>query len=88
MVYDTGQVPVQVPVQASGAYVPVQITDTFTWPDYLQGGKDPEADRNVLIYFTYAMPIELGVDGYDALRRNCLSAASRAGMSSWKGTKP
>ncbi len=46
---------VQVPVQANGAYVPVQITDTFTWPDFLQGGKDPVADRNVLIYFTYAI---------------------------------
>ncbi len=46
---------VQVPVQASGAYVPVQITDTFTWPDFLVGGKDPEKDRNVLIYFTYAI---------------------------------
>jgi len=46
---------VQVPVQASGAFVPVGITDTFTWPEFLQGGKDPEKDRNVLIYFTYAI---------------------------------
>jgi hypothetical protein len=46
---------VQVPVQANGAYVPVQITDTFTWPDFLVGGKDAEKDRNVLIYFTYAI---------------------------------
>ena len=46
---------VQVPVQANGAYVPVQITDTFTWPDFLVGGKDPVKDRNVLIYFTYAI---------------------------------
>jgi len=46
---------VQVPVQASGAFVPVGITDTFTWPDFLEGGKDPEKDRNVLIYFTYAI---------------------------------
>ena len=46
---------VQVPVQANGAFVPVQITDTFTWPDFLVGGKDPEKDRNVLIYFTYAI---------------------------------
>ena len=46
---------VQVPVQSNGAFVPVQITDTFTWPDFLQGGKDPEKDRNVLIYFTYAI---------------------------------
>jgi hypothetical protein len=46
---------VQVPVQANGAFVPVQITDTFTWPDFLQEGKDPEKDRNVLIYFTYAI---------------------------------
>jgi hypothetical protein len=46
---------VQVPVQASGAFVPVQITDTFTWPDFLDGGKDPVKDRNVLIYFTYAI---------------------------------
>jgi hypothetical protein len=46
---------VQVPVQRNGAYVPVQITDTFTWPDFLKGGKDPEKDRNVLIYFTYAI---------------------------------
>ncbi|NCF61783.1 MAG: DUF1329 domain-containing protein, partial [Gammaproteobacteria bacterium] len=28
---------VQVPVQANGAFVPVQITDTFTWPDFLVG---------------------------------------------------
>jgi hypothetical protein len=46
---------VQVPVQPNGAYVPVKITDTFTWPDFLVGGKDPEKDRNVLIYFTYAI---------------------------------
>ena len=46
---------VQVPVQASGAFVPVGITDTFTWPDFLVGGKDPVKDRNVLIYFTYAI---------------------------------
>jgi len=46
---------VQVPVQRNGAYVPVQITDTFTWPDFLVGGKDPVKDRNVLIYFTYAI---------------------------------
>ncbi len=46
---------VQVPVQSSGAFVPVQITDTFTWPEFLEGGKDPEKDRNVLIYFTYAI---------------------------------
>ena len=46
---------VQVPVQGNGAYVPVQITDTFTWPDFLVGGKDPVKDRNVLIYFTYAI---------------------------------
>jgi hypothetical protein len=46
---------VQVPVQGNGAFVPVQITDTFTWPDFLAGGKDPEKDRNVLIYFTYAI---------------------------------
>ena len=46
---------VQVPVQGNGAYVPVQITDTFTWPDFLVGGKDPQKDRNVLIYFTYAI---------------------------------
>ncbi len=46
---------VQVPVQANGAFVPVQITDTMTWPDFLQGGKDPVKDRNVLLYFTYAI---------------------------------
>lgn len=46
---------VQVPVQANGAFVPVQITDTFTWPDFLVEGKDPVEDRNVLIYFTYAI---------------------------------
>jgi hypothetical protein len=46
---------VQVPVQANGAFVPVGITDTFTWPDFLEGGKDPVKDRNVLIYFTYAI---------------------------------
>jgi hypothetical protein len=46
---------VQVPVQANGAYVPVQITDTFTWPDFLVEGKDPVKDRNVLVYFTYAI---------------------------------
>lgn len=46
---------VQVPVQSNGAYVPVQITDTMSWPDFLVGGKDPEADRNVLLYFTYAI---------------------------------
>jgi len=46
---------VQVPVQANGAFVPVQITDTFTWPNFLEGGKDLEKDRNVLIYFTYAI---------------------------------
>ena len=45
----------QVPVQRNGAFVPVQITDTFTWPNFLEGGKDPEKDRNVLIYFTYAI---------------------------------
>lgn len=46
---------VQVPVQANGAFVPVQITDTFTWPDFLEEGKDPAKDRNVLVYFTYAI---------------------------------
>lgn len=46
---------VQVPVQANGAFVPVQITDTFTWPDFLKEGKDPVKDRNVMIYFTYAI---------------------------------
>jgi hypothetical protein len=45
----------QVPVQANGAYVPVQITDTFTWPDFLVEGKDSVKDRNVLVYFTYAI---------------------------------
>jgi hypothetical protein len=45
----------QVPVQGNGAFVPVQITDTFTWPNFLEGGKDAEKDRNVLIYFTYAI---------------------------------
>lgn len=46
---------VQVPVQANGAFVPVKITDTMTWPDFLDGGKDAEKDRNVLLYFTYAI---------------------------------
>jgi hypothetical protein len=46
---------VQVPVQANGAFVPVRITDTMTWPDFLQEGKDPVKDRNVLLYFTYAI---------------------------------
>jgi len=46
---------VQIPVQANGAYTPVQITDTMTWPDFLKGGKDPVKDRNVLLYFTYAI---------------------------------
>ncbi len=46
---------VQVPVQANGAFVPVRITDTFAWPDFLQGGRDPVKDRNVLLYFTYAI---------------------------------
>lgn len=46
---------VQVPVQGNGAFVPVKITDTFTWPDFLKEGKDPVKDRNVLIYFTYAI---------------------------------
>ncbi len=46
---------VQVPVQSNGAFVPVGITDTFTWPQYLEGGMDPEKDRNVLVYFTYAI---------------------------------
>ena len=46
---------VQVPVQANGAFVPVKITDTMTWPDFLVGGKDPVKDRNVLLYFTYAI---------------------------------
>ena len=45
----------QVPVQGNGAFVPVQITDTFTWPDFLVEGKDPKEDRNVLVYFTYAI---------------------------------
>ena len=46
---------VQIPVQANGAYTPVQITDTMTWPDFLKEGKDPVKDRNVLLYFTYAI---------------------------------
>ncbi len=46
---------VQVPVQANGAFVPVKITDTMSWPDFLVGGKDPVKDRNVLLYFTYAI---------------------------------
>jgi hypothetical protein len=46
---------VQVPVQANGAFVPVKITDTMSWPDFLVGGKDPEKDRNMLLYFTYAI---------------------------------
>jgi hypothetical protein len=46
---------VQVPVQSNGAFVPVGITDTFTWPQFLEGGMDAEKDRNVLVYFTYAI---------------------------------
>jgi len=46
---------VQIPVQGNGAYTPVQITDTMTWPDFLKEGKDPVKDRNVLLYFTYAI---------------------------------
>ncbi len=46
---------VQVPVQRNGAFVPVQITDTFTWPDFLADGRDPVKDANVLLYFTYAI---------------------------------
>ncbi len=46
---------VQVPVQPNGAFVPVKITDTFSWPDFLEGGKDPVKDRNILLYFTYAI---------------------------------
>ena len=46
---------VQIPVQANGAYTPVQITDTMTWPDFLKEGRDPVKDRNVLLYFTYAI---------------------------------
>ena len=42
---------VQVPVQSNGAYVPVQITDTMSWPDFVVGGKNTEADRTGLLYF-------------------------------------
>jgi hypothetical protein len=80
---------VQVPVQANGAYVPVQITDTFTWPDFLVEGKDPVKDRNVMVYFTYAIhsPPQLTgtvllvhetVDACAARRRSPTTAPDRA----------
>ncbi|ACA86598.1 DUF1329 domain-containing protein [Shewanella woodyi] len=40
-----------IPVQSGGAFVPVKITDRLVWPEYLEGGRDADKDKNVLFYY-------------------------------------
>lgn len=40
-----------IPVLASGSFVPVKLTDTLVWPEYLKGGRDAKKDDNVLFYY-------------------------------------
>jgi hypothetical protein len=41
----------QFPVQANGRYEAVRLREQLVWPEYLQGGRDEDADDNVLFYF-------------------------------------
>lgn len=41
----------QFPVQANGSFEMVRLKEDLVWPEYLQGGRDPQADDNILFYF-------------------------------------
>lgn len=41
----------QFPVQANGDFEKVLLREQLVWPEYLEGGRDPQADDNVLFYF-------------------------------------
>jgi len=40
-----------IPVLANGSFVPVKITDTLVWPEFLKSGRDAKKDDNVLFYY-------------------------------------
>lgn len=42
---------VQVPVHSNGSFTPVKINEKLAYPNYLQGGADPQKDGNILFYF-------------------------------------
>src|SRR5690554_2499133 len=41
----------QFPVQANGSFEMVRLKEHLVWPEYLQGGRDAQADDNILFYF-------------------------------------
>ncbi|MCC5854968.1 MAG: DUF1329 domain-containing protein [Idiomarina sp.] len=41
----------QFPVQSNGRYEMVRLREQLVWPEYLEGGRDEQADDNVLFYF-------------------------------------
>ncbi|CUS48910.1 MAG: protein of unknown function DUF1329 [Idiomarinaceae bacterium HL-53] len=41
----------QFPVQTNGNFEKVLLKEQLVWPEYLQGGRDAQADDNVLFYF-------------------------------------
>lgn len=41
----------QIPVQSNGRYEVVRLREQLVWPENLQGGRDAQADDNVLFYF-------------------------------------
>jgi hypothetical protein len=42
---------VQVPVQANGSFVETRLIDRWAFPEGFAGGRDPEKDDNISIYF-------------------------------------
>lgn len=41
----------QFPVQANGSFEMVRLKEYLVWPEYLEGGRDEQADNNILFYF-------------------------------------
>ncbi|MCO4320873.1 DUF1329 domain-containing protein [Aliidiomarina quisquiliarum] len=41
----------QFPVQANGSFEMVRLKEHLVWPEYLEGGRDEQADNNILFYF-------------------------------------
>lgn len=41
----------QFPVHSNGRYETVRLREQLVWPEYLRGGRDEDADENILFYF-------------------------------------
>lgn len=41
----------QFPVQRNGSFEMVRLREQLVWPEYLRGGRDEDADDNILFYF-------------------------------------